>query len=132
MKRIGQTLCKVRSTKVCPLCGKNLKSGILRQYGMKFPAERCYSCGEIIFFGNIARSISEIQRLQKYENFLRERKPQLLAEGLTDEQAEFAMQPALLLYEQLKYDIEKKRPREGWAEAFKHMHNNGDDDIDLS
>lgn len=50
----------------------------------------------------------ERERLENYEKFFIERKSQLIEQGLSEEAAEFAMQPARLLYEQLKYDAKKK------------------------
>lgn len=47
-------------------------------------------------------------RLAYYEQFFKTRKTELVdQEGLTDENAEFALNPARLLYEQLKWDVEQ-------------------------
>lgn len=49
-----------------------------------------------------------IVRLKEYENFFATRKKELMErDKLSEENAEFALQPPRLLYEQLKYEVEQ-------------------------
>jgi len=64
-----------------------------------------------------------LMRIKEYENFFKYHKEKLMkVDGLSETNAEFAIQPARLLYEQIKYEVEQyERIKRGDIEAIQNL-----------
>lgn len=68
-----------------------------------------------------------IQRINEYEKFFKTRKAELIEkENLSEDNAEFALQPARLLYEQIKFEVDQyERIKRGDIDAIQNLESIG-------